>query len=111
VWLNSVLHQKIVGADSMPHKRSLEGKQKRQDKKALRYVAKTFIRENTHKDIETGEESNKASPFELTFFLEDKHAACNLKVIAPYTYGSVLNLDAPFAERFLVQAAQGLVLP
>lgn len=94
----------------MPHKRSPLGEQKQKDKKALRYVAKSFLRENTHHDLETGEKSIKASPFELTFYLEDKHAACNLKVIAPYTYGSVLNLDAPFAERFLVQAAQGLVV-
>jgi hypothetical protein len=93
----------------MPHKRSLDGKQKRQGKKALRYVAKAFIRENTYKDVETGEEANKASPYELTFFLEDKHAASNLKVIAPYVYGSVLDLSAPMGERFLVQAAQGLV--
>ena len=93
----------------MPHKRSIEGKQKQTQKKTLRHYAKNFLRENSFKDLETGEIANMASPYELTFHLEDKHSAFNLKVISPYIYGSVLNLSAPMQERFLVQAAQGLV--
>lgn len=89
------------------NKRSQEAEERREQKQSLRRQAHNYVLDHSFKDrVGNGEVINTVTPDQVISFLGIQNETADLKLILPYTYGSVVDLK----EGFLVQAPQGLVL-
>jgi hypothetical protein len=96
----------------MPHKRSPEGEVKQKTQKSLKTQTKKYIDENSYRDYRNGETSNLLSPEQVREYLLTVNLryqpSLKIKIVRPEMYGSLVAVAN--AERFLGQAAAGLVL-